>query len=154
MGIGANLLSGKHFLLVGATNLIENFQAIHTSLRSSLLSAPYFGKPTPFKFKMSAVIQQKTDAIIAFLVTVSRAHFEEKLVENEAQLRKALYEKEKEMRPQTVDAKFNFSFSISVPYKTAFGPLFPPLPPPLHVPARRSYYLRQSARKPAGFYAE
>ncbi len=101
---------------------------------------------------MSTVIQKKIDTTIAALVAQSRAHFEAKLAEYQVQLFKALCEKEKEMRPQTVDAKFNFNFCVSMTYTTESGPLFPPVP--VAPPAPRTYHLRRSARKPAGFYAE
>lgn len=105
----------------------------------------------PFTPKMSDVIKKKINNTIATLVTHSRVHFETQLAKYQAELYNALCEKEQEMRPQTLDAKFNFNFCVSLPYSTEPGPLFPPV---AAVPARRSYYLRRSARKPAGFYSE
>lgn len=103
-----------------------------------------------------AAIQAKIQKTIDTLTAAGREHFEAKLAEYQAEIYRALCEKEKEMRPQTLDAKFNFSFCVTLPYSTEKGPLFPPLPVAVAAapPARRSYYLRQSARKPAGFYAE
>ena len=108
---------------------------------------------------MPAVIQKKIDTTIAALVAQSRAHFEAKLAEYQLQLYNALCEKEGEMRPQTLDAKFNFNFIVSLPYTTEPGPLFPPLPsvviPPVDKRVSMLHYrLRSRARKPVSFYME
>lgn len=101
-------------------------------------------------------IASKIDKTINTLVEQSRAHFEEKLLSYQRELTNILISKEGKMLPQTLDAKFIFNFTVSLPYATEGGPLFPPLPslviPPLNKPV--GYRLRRSARKPVGFYAE
>ena len=98
------------------------------------------------------IIPHKINKTIATLVEQSRAHFEERLQVYSAQIAEVLLAKEGERCLQTLDAKFMFNFTVSLPYTTEGGPLFPPLP--AAAAPRRQYTLRRSARKPAGFYAE
>lgn len=104
-------------------------------------------------------IQNKIDQTMVVLIQQSRALFEEQLRVYSQQMRMHLIQKEGEMRPQTLDAKFDFNFTARIPYTTESGPLFPPLPtlviPPRTTPvATHDYRLRRSARKPAGYYSK
>ena len=109
-------------------------------------------------------INNKIENTLNNLIEKSRMEFEQSLNMYVKGLCAELHAKEREMRPQTLEAKFIFNFTASSSYETEKGPLFPPMSAaakqltivpvaakniPLH-----DYRLRRSARKPAGYYAQ
>ncbi len=101
-------------------------------------------------------LQEKINSTISALTAKSREQFETTLADIQKRIYLLLQQEEAEMKLQELEPSFHFNFKIAVEYVTEAGPLFPPMPAaPVAAPARRrAKYLRQSAGKPAGFYAE